>query len=146
MSTTKELLSELAMLDSVEVVAVGDADHVAEVVPEWCEIVLNLERDGAVRSVPLTRADGELIIEALYEVLHPNTHRSSPVTRIWEHLDELIDFLMSDDDPEPEDKAAARAYATALAYLTKPNSADDDVEQNINDIRAIAVERWQERS
>lgn len=143
--STKELLTELALLDSVEVVSVGDADHVAEAVPRWCEIVLHLERDGAVRSVPLTRHDGELIIEALYEVLHPQTHRSSPTQRIWAHLDEMMDFIMGDDDPEPEDKAAARAYATALAYLTKPNSADDDVEQNINDIKALAVERWEAR-
>lgn len=142
---SKELLAELSRLDSVEAVAVGDADHVAEAVPKWCELVLNLERDGQARQVHLTRHDAELIMEVLYEVLHPHTNRMSPVQRIWDHLDELMDYIMDADEPEPEDKSAARAYATSLAYLTKPNSVDDDVDANINEIRALAVQRWEER-
>lgn len=145
MSDTAKLLTDLSRLSSVEALTVGDGDHTAEVVPPWCELVLNLEDERGTRQLHLTRHDAELIIEVLHEVLHPGTHRSSPVQRIWGHLDEIMDYLMGDDDPEPEDKAAARAYATSLAYLTKPYSAEDDLDENINEIRAIAVQRWEDR-
>lgn len=138
--STKNLLLELARLESVEVVAVGDGDHTAEKVAPWCEIVLNLEDSSGTRQVQLTRHDGELIIEALHEVLHPQDNRRHPAQKIWSELDEIMDYLM-EGDPEPEDKAAARAYATALAYIMKPHADAPD----INEIRAIAKERWEAR-
>ena len=141
----RELLAELSRLESVEVIAVSDGDHTNETVEPWCELVMNLEDSRGVRQIQLTRHDAELVIEALFEVLHPQDNRSSARTRIWAKLDETMDYLMGTDEPESEDKATARALAFALACITKPYSPETDVEANINEIRAIAVERWEER-
>lgn len=140
MSTISDL-AMLARMDSVEALSVGAADQDSGRVPEWSELVLNLEYDDGVRTIPMTRHDGELIIEVLHSVLHPNTNKQSPVQRLWGLLDDTMDFLMADDDPEPEDKARARALAEAISLLTQPWSEELD----ISDVRIQAHERWEER-
>lgn len=139
--TAKELLTELARLDSVEVTAVTTGDHSAGYVNDWCEIVLDLESNGNIRRVELTRHDGELIIEALHEVLHPHTNKHSPVQRLWTLLDDVMDFLMADDEPEPEDKARAKALAEAIALISQPYSEEPDIAA----VREEAVARWEAR-
>jgi len=138
-SETARLLAGLSQLDSVEVTPVGNADHVAERVPQWCEITLGIERDGRVQVIPLTRHDGELIIECLHVVLHPGSSKS-PVERLWAELDETMDYLMV-DNPEEEDKATARALALAIAMLTLPYAEEPDVAA----IKTEAVVRWEAR-
>jgi hypothetical protein len=142
MSDTRDLLAGLSRLESVEAVAVGHGDQIAGTVPEWTELVLDLEDESGVRRINLTRHDGELIIQCLYEVLHPNDNKSNPVTRLWAELDDQMDFLRADDDPEPEDRARAKALALALAMLTQPYSPEPDLDP----IREKAAQRWEERN
>lgn len=141
MSTIKDL-TMLARMDSVEAVSVGDADHRAGNAPEWSELVLRLEYDDGVRAIPMTRHDGELIIEVLHTELHPNNNKHSPVQRLWAMLDETMDYIMADDDPEPEDKARARALAEAIALISLPWSEELDIDI----VRMEAVERWEDRN
>jgi hypothetical protein len=140
MSDVEELLP-LSQFDEVEALTVGSGDHDARAVGPKTEIILNLILGGRVQRVEMTRHDAELIIAALHEVLHPHTHKSSPVTRIWEKLDETMDYLMEDDDPEPEDVATARAYATAIAFIRQPLAEAPDIVA----VREEAVERWDAR-
>jgi hypothetical protein len=132
------LLAELA---EIEVIATGAGDHVDGSVPQWCELVLDLTDDSATKRIHLRRHDAELIIEALHEVLHPNTHRTSPVARLWEELDDTMDFLRADDEPEEEDRIRARTLAFAIALLTQPYSEEPD----ISAVRTEAASRWESR-
>jgi hypothetical protein len=141
MGETADLLRPLARLESVEAIAVGHGDQLEGSVPGWCELVLDLEDETGVRRLSLTRADAELIIEVLFEVLHPQDNKHSPVTRLWAELDDQMDFLRADDDPEPEDRARAKALAFALALLTQPYSPEPDIAA----VREQAVERWEQR-
>lgn len=136
--STSALLRELAEL---EVTACGSEDAVAGVVPDWCELVLDLTDDQGTKRLHLRRHDAELIIEALHEVLHPHSNRRSPVARLWEELDDTMDFLRADDDPEEEDRVRARTLALALAILTQPYLEEPD----ITHIRQQAGERWEAR-
>lgn len=138
MTSDRELLQELA---EIEVIATGASDHVDGSVPQWCELVLDLTDDGGTKRIHLRRHDGELIIEALHEVLHPNTHKSSPVARLWEELDDTMDFLRADDDPEEEDRVRARTLAFAIALMTQPYAEEPDIAA----VREEAVRRWEER-
>ena len=140
MNQTIRDLTQLASLDEVEAMTVGDGDHISELVPDWCELVLRLTREHSHQMLPLTRHDAELIIEVLWTVLHPNEHRRSPVERLWEQLDDVMDYLMV-DDPEPEDKARAKALAEAIALISLPFADEPDVAA----IRTQAVERWESR-
>lgn len=136
--STQDLLRELAEL---EVIAVGADDHVQGTVPQWCELVLDLTDDMGTKRIHLRRHDAELIIEALHEVLHPHTHKTSPVQRLWEELDDTMDFIRADDEPEEEDRVRARTLAFAIAVLTQPYGTTP----NIDAIREEAAERWEAR-
>jgi hypothetical protein len=136
------LLAELARLESVEALTVGDGDHLAGTVPGWCELVLNIEDGKGTRQLQLTRHDAELIIEVLWTVLHPNEHRASPVQRLWSELDDVMDFLMDADEPEDEDKARAKALALSIALISQPHSDEPDVAA----VRDEAVARWEQRA
>lgn len=138
MTSTRALLQELTEL---EVIATGSGDLADGTAPEWCELVLDLTDDQGTKRIHLRRHDGELMIEALHEVLHPNTHHTSPVARLWEELDDTMDFLRADDDPEEEDRVRARTLAFAIAILTQPYSDEPDIDA----VRAEAVRRWEER-
>lgn len=143
MTSDADLLRELARLDSVEAATVEDGDHLSGVVDDWCEIVLDLDYDGGKRRLQLTRHDAELIIEVLHAVLHPHTHKSSPVVKLWEMLDEQMDFLMADDDPEAEDKVRAKTLAEAITLITQPTSEVGSID--VSDVRDEATERWESR-
>lgn len=141
MGETADLLRQLSRLESVEAIAVGHGDQLDGTVPGWCELALDLEDQTGVRRLCLTRADAELIIEVLFEVLHPQDNKHSPVTRLWAELDDQMDFLRADDEPEPEDRVRARTLALALALLTQPYSPEPD----IGAVREEAVRRWEQR-
>lgn len=132
----KSLLLELSRFDEVEACTIGSEDEMDDA---RAELVLDLTTGGHTRRIELTRHDGEVIIEVLHSVLHPNTHKSSPVQRLWAELDDVMDFLMDVDEPEPEDRARARALAEAIAMISQPWSEEPDVDA----IRAEAVERWE---
>lgn len=138
MPTTRALLQELA---EIEVIATGASDHVEGTVPQWCELVLDLTDDEGTKRIHLRRHDGELIIEALHEVLHPHTNKSSPVLKLWEELDDTMDFLRADDEPEEEDRVRARTLAYAIALLEQPYAEEPDIAA----VRERAVERWEAR-
>lgn len=136
--STRALLQELA---SIEVTSTAAADLTDGTVPQWCELVLDLTDEQGTKRVHLRRHDAELIIEALHEVLHPHTNRMSPVARLWEELDDTMDFLRADDEPEDEDRVRARTLAHAIALMSQPYSEEPD----IGAVRTQAVARWEER-
>lgn len=136
--STIDLLRELAEL---EVVAVGSDDATLGTTPPWCEIVLDLTDDMSTKRIHLRRHDGELIIEALHEVLHPSMSKHNPIHRLWEELDEVMDFIRADDSPEPEDRARAKALAFAIALLSQPYAEEPDMDA----VRSQAAERWESR-
>lgn len=117
----------------------GDGDQQNGTVEPWCELVLDMTLNGRTQRVSMTRHDAELVIEVLHSVLHPNTHKSSPVQRLWAELDDVMDFLMDVDDPEPEDKARAKALAEAIALISQPWSEEPDIAA----VREEAVRRWE---
>lgn len=144
----KEMLQELATLDDVTAYVPTNADHVAQAVPAWCELVLEIKRenDGTPPGewplnyrVPLRRHDGELIIEVLDDVLHPSRGNGA-ADRIWLALDECIDKIMKrvnkDKSPHEEDRFTAVGLTRALALLISPFNPDEDV------IKDIAMERY----
>lgn len=136
--STADLLRELA---EIEVTAVGSEDSTSGAVEPWCEVVLDLTDEMGTKRIQLRRHDAELIIECLHEVLHPNTHKSSPVTRLWAELDDTMDYLRADDAPEPEDRVRAKTLAWAIALLTQPYTEEPD----LGPIRTEAAERWEAR-
>lgn len=138
MPTDAELLKELATLDTVEARIATNAEHTARVVPSWCEVILTLERDQRLLPIPMTRSDGELIIEVLHEVLHPNDGDKHPLTRMWEHMDDVMERLMN-DLADPDDKGFALGVATCLAILSQRYSEEPDVDA----IRMEAMERFE---
>ena len=139
MSAKADLLA-LSQMEECEAVSVGQGDHLSGTVPPWCEIILDMTRSNGTERVHLTRHDAELVIEVLWLTLHPNDNRQSPVTRLWEQLDEAMDYLMV-DDPEAEDQARARALAEAIAMISLPHSDPPDVAA----VREEAVARWEAR-
>lgn len=148
MSKVAEDLQVLATLDDVTAWIPTDKDHVAEAVPAWCELVLEIKResDGSAAGewplnyrVPLRRHDGELIIEVLDDVLHPSRGNGA-ADRIWLALDECIDRIMKrvnkDKSPHDEDRFTAVGLTRALALLVTPFDPDED------SIKDIAMERY----
>lgn len=133
-------LTQLAQLDEVEAFTTTDGDIREDYVPEWCELVLQLKGERGTQQIPLARHDGELIIEVLFSVLHPQDNFSHPVQRLWRELDDVMDFLMV-EDPEPEDKARAKALAEAITMLQCPYSEELDLTL----VKQEAVSRWEER-
>jgi hypothetical protein len=144
----KEMLQELATVDDVTAWIPTDKDHVGEAVPKWCELVLEIKRtdDGSLTPswplnarLPLRRHDGELIIEVLDDVLHPN-RANGAADRVWAALDESIDRIMKrvnkGKDPHDEDKGMASGLTRALALLIMPFDPDEDT------IKDIAMDRY----
>lgn len=148
-----ELLTELATLDNVEARIPTNAEHVADHVPPWCELVLKVNRETTDGGDPwaqpgwgfikqswmLRRHDGELIIEVLDAVLHPERPgRAGDPT--WAALDEAVEriqyMVVKGKHPNPEDVGEARGLATALANMTNPIAPD------VEDIRAAAMIRY----
>jgi hypothetical protein len=137
MGETADLLRQLSTMDSCEAWTVTDAEHVAEEVPDWAEIVLSIERNGKELQHFFRRHDGELVMEVLREVLHPNAGRSI-LQALWEDLDALMDEIMS-NPPDPDTKGQARGLALAIARMQKPYNPSLDA------VRKEARERWKAR-
>lgn len=140
-----ELLAELATLDEVSARIPTSTEHDQQVVPAWCELILDLKREeNPVRaSMNLRRHDGELIIEVLDEVLHPQRNMRG-VDAIWDALDAAVDRIQArvakGKSPKPADVGEARGLATALAMYTSPRSPD------VDGVRGEAMDRWDARN
>lgn len=137
------LLEELSKFDSVEATTVTDGDHLTGTVEMNTELVLDIDYGGHVRRLELTRHDGELIIEVLYSVLHPHTNRHGGVAKMWSLLDEQMDYLMADDEPEPEDKARAKAIAECITVMLNPLAEPGSID--VTEVREQAIDRWESR-
>lgn len=144
--TDYELLLPLATLDEVSVSALGSMDGDLGYAPHWAELLMEITRtdDGTLTpAVPmhnkmlLRRHDGELIIEALSEVLHPN--RVDPQEELWEDLDHVVMRIQRrverDKSPRLKDVGQALGLATALSYLTG---------RDLDDIREMAMQRYED--
>lgn len=150
--TAADLLVELATIDEVSAHIPTGADHDAGIVPPWCELVLNVKREAEpfsdgpgeypinTGSLTLRRHDGELIIEVLQSVLHP-AHVSSAVAQVWDELDTVYAKIMRrverDKEPLKKDVAMALGLATALAIMLDP------IEPDVDEVRGLAVERYE---
>lgn len=135
--TDRELLLTLGTLDSCEARVPTAQDHHEEVVPQWCEIRLTLERDDKVLPINLRRHDGELIIECLHEVLHPTSGRSI-LQHLWSELDAMVDEIQEGEGGEVA-KGEAKGMALAIAYMTNPYNP------SVDHVRSLAMERWEAR-
>jgi hypothetical protein len=136
------LLREIAELEECEVITVTDVDHVSQQVPPWAEIILKLNRAGGqTRKIMLRRTDGELIIECLREVLHPDSQ--GVLSGLWDELDaqfgKLKEIPKSHED-YPAQSGHCLGLAKAIARVVNPYDPDLDA------VRAKALERWYEAS
>jgi hypothetical protein len=150
----RELLEELASFDEFDAWMPGGADHDAGNVPSGTELVLQAKRFSSGKrgtvmssplsvSIPMTRHDGELIIESLYKLLHPHAG-GSIIQMMWLELDEAVDRIQKrvakGKDPLKADVGEARGLATAIAILTNPYAYDVDA------VREEAMQRWDARN
>lgn len=152
-----ELLTELATLDDVSARIPTSTEHDAQVVPAWCELVLNVMRQSTGHgsagpgayplstTMCLRRHDGELIIEVLDAVLHPKTDREARgVVTIWAALDAVVDRIQArvakGKPVRKADIGEARGLSYALAAYLTPREPDTDA------VRAEAMERWDART
>lgn len=132
-------LREISELEECEVVPITDADHVAQIVPPWAEINLHLKREsrGQERNIFLRRSDGELIIECLREVLHPDSQ--GLLEKLWAEMDGQFEKLKAIGKTDPA-LAAQQGHclglAKAIAMVINPYDPDVDA------VRAECVERW----
>lgn len=150
-----ELLVELATLDEVSAWIPTGADHDAEAVPPWCEVMLTIKREpspsGDINdpgtwpvntTLPLRRHDGELVIQVLHEVLHPSSG-GQVKAMLWSELDEVVDRIQKrverDRAPRLRDVGRAQGLTRAIAILVNPFAYDED------EVRAEAMERHVER-
>lgn len=148
--TTAEMLAMLATLDEVEARASSAMEGETGIVPEWCEVRLTMVRresddiggDFPIRvDVPLRRHDCELIIEVLWQVLHPDTgHPMSASEQLWDGLDGVVDRIQkrveNDVIPLDDDVTIARTLTNALAIIDRPYDPDPDA------VREVAMTRW----
>ena len=148
MSEAAYLLAELASVDEVSAWIPSNADHVQGVTPEWCELVLEVTRsvgdplapDFPINArMPLRRADGELIMQVLNDVLRPDMPTMAG-DLIWRDLDAVVERIQKvvnkGKTPSKSLVGQALGLATALAYLD--NALDPDVDE----VRATAMTRY----
>lgn len=147
-----DMLVELATVDEVYAWIPTDMDGRNEITPQWCELVLEVKRtdDGELTPawplnvrMPLRRHDGELMIQVIHEVLHPNSG-GEPRDMLWVELDEVVDRIQDrierGKDPLKRDVGQALGLATALAILENPYAYD------VDQIREAAMERYEGRN
>ena len=133
-------LREISELEECEVITITDKEHVAQTVPPWAEINLRLGRaNGQARNTYLRRSDGELIIECLREILHPDSQ--GVLVSLWAELDEAF-VELKETNPLTRGKwenlkGKCLGLATGIAYIVNPYAPDVDA------VRAEAVERWE---
>lgn len=149
---TAELLVELATLDEVSAWTPTSADHSEGITPEWCELVLEITRtdDGTLtpafpinQRLALRRHDGELIIQVLWDTLHP-TLPTAASEQIWDALDDVVDRIQRrverGKEPMRADVGEARGLAMALASMISPMEPDLDM------VRDLAMDRYATRN
>jgi hypothetical protein len=152
MSEEAELLQELSTLDECDAWIPTNRDHVESITPPWCELVFEVKRtdDGSLTPswplnvrMPLRRHDGELMIQALHDALHPNAG-GSVREMLWAELDDVVDRIQKrvnkDKPPRLRDVGQAQGLALALAILVNPFAYDVDA------IRAEAMARYDARN
>lgn len=150
-----ELLTELATVDEVSAYIPTNMDHDAGVVPSWCELVLDVRREPMEGDDPwappghshirqkwmLRRHDGELLIQVLHDVLHPNV--GVGLDHVWSMLDDAVERIQKrvskGKPPRPADQAEALTLATAIAHVAKPHDPD------VDDVKATAMARFEIR-
>jgi hypothetical protein len=152
--TTAELLEELSTFDEFSCWSPGTLDHHGQRVPEGTEVVLQAQRfssrgRGNILNsplnvqMPMTRHDGELIIEALHRELHPRSGGDIPDV-LWLELDEVVDRIQAriakGKAPKNSDKGQALGLAMAIAIMRNPYAYD------IESVRVEAMERWDART
>lgn len=137
-----DLLMQLATLDEVEAEIPTVAEHTAGIVPQWCELRLKIKREDEWPlniDIPLRRHDGELIIEVVHAVLHPE-RAGLAIEGVWAALDAVVEKIMKrrgkGKDPKPEHLGEALGLATAIAWMNNP------MQPNVEDVRWTATERW----
>jgi hypothetical protein len=146
MSEDAELLKELATLDECDAWIPTNRDHVEGITPPWCELVLEMKRrdDWPLNvRMPLRRHDGELLIQALHDALHPDAG-GSVREMLWSELDDVVDKIQRrvDRGKQPLNKhvGQAQGLALALAILVNPFAYDVDA------IRVEAMARYEARN
>lgn len=150
MQGDEELLIELATLDEVEAYVPTAKDQDAGLTPPWTEVVLKVTRtdDGSLNPpwplnvrMPLRRHDGELIIEVLDQVLHPN-RGGGAASQMWEQMDMIVERIQRrverQKSPRKDDVAKAKVLAWCIAVTANP--AEPDVDW----VREQAMERYEE--
>lgn len=143
-----DLLAELASLDEVSAWVPTAANHAAGITPQWCELVLEITRTSdddlapawpIKQRLPLRRHDGELIIQVLHDVLHPE-YPTQAGDAIWAELDAVVERIQrvvnKGKSPSKSLVGQALGLATALAIIERP------LEPDVDDIRAVAMTRY----
>jgi hypothetical protein len=151
MTDDAELLAELATVDEVEAYIPTGADHDNSITPPWCELVLSVTRldDGTLKPawplntrMPLRRHDGELIMQVLWDALHP-ARPMGAVEQMYMELDRVYDKIMKrvnkGKEPLAAHKYEALGIAKGIALMVNP------VEPDVDEVRAVAVERYEAR-
>jgi hypothetical protein len=115
-----------------------ESDARNDLCADWAELILTIGSDKEEPfEVDLTRAAGEAILETVGDVLHRWAGLSIR-DHLWQELDATMDGLMG-GTADPDDKGYAQGLAMAIAYMYNP--INPDIEQ----VRADAVERWEDR-
>jgi hypothetical protein len=144
---SQTLFIELASIDEVTSWVPTAKDHDADMVPPWCELVLEVKRTEGQWPLsaqwPLRRHDGELIIEVLHQTLHPNNGQPT-ADMLWEQLDTVVDRIQARVErglkPRNTDVGEARGLATAIAIMVNPFGYDVDA------VKDEAMERYADRT
>lgn len=125
---------------AVHMVTAHDSTYEGSTVPKWSELILDIGVEQEPRrqyTAPLTRAAGELIIDALHEALHPWSGK--PIVQMLEdELDESYGTIMQAKGKGVEkEKGVALGLATAIAHMYNP------YQPNIDTVREDAQSRWE---
>lgn len=147
-----ELLVELGTIDEVEAYIPTSKDHQHGITPQWCELVLKVNRDRIPNddggpgdwplnmTLPLRRHDGELIIQVLHDTLHPKDGGTSALEQAWDRMDVVVRRIQKriekGKSPRPEDIGEARGLATAIALMISPMQPDEGL------VRELAMDRY----
>lgn len=150
MQGDEELLAELATVDEASAYIPTAVDQDAGVVPAWAELILTVKRtdDGTLKPswplnarMPLRRHDGELIIEVLDQVLHPN-RGGGAVEQMWDQMDLLVQRIQRrverGKSPRKEDVIKAKVLSWCIAVVTNPMAPD------VEAVKELAMERYED--
>lgn len=122
----------------IDALAATDKAQRDGVIPEWSEVILDVTRQGAPKQrLELTRAAGEAIIDALHEVMHPNSNTGkSIIESLWDELESSVRKILDEDHPTTEvDKGYANGLTYAIAMMINPYNP------NVKEVKKQAVRR-----